>query len=234
MRRPLVLVTTDRRPPRPELSKTAPRVRPSRAEVFVNEAIVSHLRDAGAAVLLLAPGDGDAPELLGRVDAVVVTGGAFDIHPSHYGQTVIGRLDPVDDARTRMELALCRAALLQGVPILGICGGMQAMAVALGGTLFQDIRTHIPGAIDHEQPTDPATPWHPIAVDPAWTSLLPNAVNSTHHQSVEKPGPFSVIARAPDGVIEAIALPDHPFAVGVQWHPEWGDARVFEGVVRGR
>lgn len=231
MSRPRVLVTTDRRPPRPELGRREPRLRPPRAEFFVAEAVVEHLRRAGAAVLLVPPGDPSAAELLDVADALVVTGGAFDIHPQHYGQAVQGRLDPVDEGRTGMELALCRAALERGMPLLGICGGMQAMAVAAGGTLLQDIRAQVQGALEHEQPTDPATSWHPLEVEAAWQSLLPEAVNSTHHQAVDHPGPFSVIARASDGVIEAIALPGHPFAAGVQWHPEWLDGRVFGALV---
>ena len=231
MKRPLVLVTADRRPARPELDRLSPRVRPSRAVVFVAEAIVAHLRDAGAAVLVVPPGDPDAAELLAHADGLVVTGGAFDIHPRHYGQAVSGRLDAVDEGRTGMELAFCSAALGRGIPILGICGGMQAMAVALGGTLWQDLGTEVPGALEHEQPTDPALPWHDLAAEAGWQELLPAAVNSTHHQAVNHPGPFSVIARAPDGVTEAIALPGHPFAVGVQWHPEWLDARLYAALV---
>ena len=108
--------------------------------------------------------------------------------------------------------------------ILGICGGMQALAVAAGGTLLQDIKTQHPGAMEHEQTTDPSEPWHPISIE---TGLIRKAygcsilrVNSTHHQAVDDPGPFEVTATAPDGIIEAIEHPELECCVGVQWHPE--------------
>ena len=96
---------------------------------------------------------------------------------------------------------------------------MQAQAVALGGSLVQDIRTADPAALDHEQPTDPATPGHPLRTAPGW-AWLGDAVNSTHHQAVDRLGPLVAVAHAPDGVVEAVTLPGHPFYVGVQWHPE--------------
>jgi putative glutamine amidotransferase len=231
MARPVVLVTTDHRPARAEAPVRNGRVRPSRAEVHVYERIVERLREAGAAVLLLPPGDPDPLALLDLVDALVVTGGAADIHPAHYGQTVRGRLDGVDEARAGMELALAAAAIERGIPILGICGGLQAMAVASGGSLVQDIGTQIVGALEHEQPTDPAGAWHPIQVEEGWKDLFPEAVNSTHHQALEHCGALQPVARAPDGVIEAAVVPGHPFAMGVQWHPEWLDGPLFSKLV---
>lgn len=183
--------------------------------------------------MLLPPGDAAAAvELLDTVRAVVVTGGAVDLHPRHYGQAVLGRLDRVDEDRAALELTLARAAVDRGLPFLGVCGGMQTLAVALGGTLVQDIATARPGALEHEQPTDPATPWHPLVdVDPRWARWFPPAVNSTHHQAVDRPGPLAVVARAPDGIVEAVVLPDHPFCLGVQWHPEHLDGAVFTALV---
>lgn len=229
--RPLIGITCGQRrgPDGP-----GPRVRPGRLQVTLDECVVSRVRDAGGIALLLPPGDVEA---LGRIvsllDGVVVTGGAFDIHPSRYGQAVRGRLDPPDHARTDLELALLAAAYDRRLPVLGVCGGMQAMAVARGGTLIQDIATDRPGALDHEQSGDPAVPGHPLEVtDPAWVGRLPSAVNSTHHQAIDDPGEgLRVIARAPDGVVEAVALPDHPFYVGVQWHPELLDGLLYRLLV---
>lgn len=224
-----VLVSCGAREARPEYSRTTPRVRPSRAEVFVAQAIVERLQRAGASVLLIPPG-GEG-ELLEVADALVLTGGAFDIPPHLYGQKVLGRLDGVDERRSMTEIALCKGALERGIPLLGICGGMQVMAVATGGTLFQDIHTQIPGALEHEQPTDPATPWHPLLTEAPWNSLLPTHVNSTHHQAIQDPGACSIIARAPDGVAEALTLAGHPFAIGVQWHPEWREQALFDALL---
>lgn len=223
----LVAVTCDRRPESP--TRPGPRVRPPRPEVFVGENVVLRLRRGGAGVVLLPPGDPAAGlELLAHARGLVITGGAFDIHPRHYGQVVSARLDRVDEDRTTLELELARRAVALGIPVLGLCGGMQALAVALGGSLVQDIRERWPEALEHEQPTDPALRWHPLEhAHP----LLPAAVNSTHHQAVDDPGPMRVVARAPDGVIEAVELPGHPFCIGVQWHPELLDDALFAALV---
>jgi putative glutamine amidotransferase len=239
-RAPLVLITCDRRDAGPPADPAARRHRPRRAEAYVNEALVDQLRACGARVLLVPAGDAAPEALLDRADAVVVTGGAHDIHPRHYGQAVTARIDRVEDARVGMELALLRACVAHDVPLLGLCGGMQALAVALGGTLVQDIRTSRPDALDHEQPQDPALPGHPLR---AWGPLagrVGSAVNSTHHQAVDATGPLEVCAVAPDGVIEAVHLPGHRFALGVQWHPELlgvgiegarTDTRILEALV---
>ena len=242
--RPIIALTADRRPA--GSPKAGPRVRPSRPEVFVAEALVQRLRAAGAEVVLLPPLSAD-PEALaahlfdsGLVTGLVISGGAFDIHPSHYGQAVAARLDRVDDERTRLELSLARAALSRGVACLGVCGGMQVMAVASGGSLVQDIRAANPAAADHEQPTDPACPAHAVhLLSDAARSLFEVDVlhvNSTHHQAVADPGAAEIVGRAPDGTAELTMVTDGRFAVGVQWHPELLDdpssARLFAALTR--
>ncbi len=230
MRRPLIAITCDRRDG--GAPSVGPRVRPPRAQVFLNEVLVARVRAAGGIPVLLPPGGADAVEdLLAVVNGVIVTGGAMDIHPRHYGQDVVARLDRVEEDRTALELTLARACAERGVPLLGICGGMQALAVALGGTLVQDIGTQVHGALEHEQPTDPASAWHPLEATGRWAPLVGAAVNSTHHQAVADAGPLAVFGRAPDGVIEAVALPGHPFCLGVQWHPELLDGRLFTAMV---
>lgn len=222
--RPVVAITCDRRPAGPAVARPGV-TRPARAEVFLAEALVEQVRAAGGVPVVLPPGDAaGAAAVLHRIDALVVAGGAFDIHPSHYGQAVAARLDRVDEGRTSLELALVQGAVARDLPLLGVCGGMQALAVALGGTLHQ----HVDG---HEQPTDPATPWHALVPDGAAPAWLPREVNSTHHQAVDAPGPLGVLARAPDGVIEALGLHGARFCVGVQWHPELLDAGVVGALV---
>mgnify|MGYP003349927482 FL=1 len=138
----------------------------------------------------------------------------------------MGRLDRVSMERASLEIALCTRAIERGMPFLGICGGMQTLAVAMGGSLIQDIATQCPDAGLHEQPTSPDLPWHGLRTEKGW-EWLGERVNSTHHQAIDRPGSLSVVGRAPDGIIEAVIVKDHPFAIGVQWHPEWLDKALF-------
>lgn len=227
MKRPVVAVTCDRRDL--GMKPVSARIRPARPEVYVNEAVVERLREAGAIVLLIPPGDPDGGlEVLKRADALVITGGAHDIHPRHYGQAVSARLDRTDDARTGLELELARGAMRRGMPMLGVCGGMQVMIVAGGGTLIQ----HVEG---HEQATDPAEAWHPLVAEEGGPREILEALgvdsNSTHHQAVGELGPFAVLARAPDGVVEAVYRPEARYCVGVQGHPELRSGALFAALV---
>jgi putative glutamine amidotransferase len=203
--------------------------------VRLNVAYTDAVRSAGGMPLVVPPGTRVDAELVAGFDAVVLTGGAFDIHPSHYGAAVLGRLDAPSEDRTLTELDLARHCLAHDVPILGVCGGLQALAVAAGGTLIQDIGSEVVGALQHEQLTDPAAASHTVAAS-GWLAERMGVslqVNSTHHQAVADPGPFEVVGRAPDGVIEALVLPGHRCCVGVQWHPELlGDFRLYEALLR--
>ncbi|MCB9742539.1 MAG: gamma-glutamyl-gamma-aminobutyrate hydrolase family protein [Alphaproteobacteria bacterium] len=217
----IVLVTTDRREggPAPE----GPRVRPQRPQYTVSHPYVEAVRRAGGTPLLLPPSEPDLEALLERVDAVVLTGGDFDIPPERYGQETSTAIGHVDAVRADAELRLARLCVARDVPVLGVCAGMQVLAVATGGSLIQDIRTELPEAEEHEQPTDPAQGWHQVFLEGSMLrQVLGRApvVNSTHHQAVLDPGELRVTARAPDGVIEAIEMANHRFCLGVQWHPE--------------
>ena len=230
---PVILVTTDRRdggPPPPGQR----RVRPRRSEVWLGENYVEAVIKAGGVPLLVPPADTDVELLLDLCDGVVLTGGHFDIHPAWYGRPVEARLDRVEEQRTAMELELARACINRGRPVLGICGGMQALAVAAGGSLIQDIATQVGSTIDHEQLSDPAEPWHKVRFDSAVKHIFEATahVNSTHHQAVADPGSLTVVGRSDDGVIEAVFGEGDHFVLGVQWHPELlGDIRPYQALV---
>ncbi|MBL8952786.1 MAG: gamma-glutamyl-gamma-aminobutyrate hydrolase family protein [Myxococcaceae bacterium] len=163
---------------------------------------------------------------LDRISGVVITGGAFDIPPEAYGESARDGLGVLKPGRTAFESLVIHAALARNLPVLGVCGGMQLLNVALGGTLYQDIGKEMPNARPHEQTHDRTQPAHPIDIKEG--TVLADCVgkgqlmvNSTHHQAVKAVGPKLVVtATSPDGVIEAIEAPTHTFAVGVQWHPE--------------
>jgi putative glutamine amidotransferase len=183
------------------------------------------VRDAGGLPLPLCYGDAPvAGAYLALCDGLVLPGGDFDIEPERYGEARRASCGPARPERTAFEWALLEAALADRLPVLGICGGMQLLDVVRGGRLYQDLREDL--GLAHEQPPPKDVPSHPVHIVPG--TLLarlvgeaPLGVNSTHHQAVSRPGEgVLVTARAPDGVVEAIELPDLPFAVGVQWHPE--------------
>jgi len=228
----VILVTADRRAPTG--FKDVPRVRPKRPEVWVKEFYTDAVRAAGGVPLVIPPGEADVDQLLAIADGLLLTGGDFDIHPSLYGEEVEGRLDRIEPARTNLELALAEAAVRKRVPVLGICGGLQALCVATGGSLIQHLSTEI---INHEQATDDATTAHGVRLATPVTQWMGDRVdvNSTHHQAVKAPGNSLIAAgwSEPDGVIEVIASPEpNVFAVGVQWHPEaLGDIRLYEALV---
>ena len=181
-----------------------------------------------------------AEAMLDRLDALVITGGAFDVGPALYGDTTAHAATTLKAARTEAELALLRGALRRDMPVLGICGGEQLLAVGLGGTLIQHIPDAVPNALAHEQPNPRDQPGHEIAITPgtrlaAITGAASLKVNSAHHQAVRAPGSARVNAVAPDGVIEGIEDPARRFCIGVQWHPEFlinaADRRLFDALV---
>jgi len=182
-----------------------------------------------------------APDYLDQLDALVVTGGAFDVDPVLYGEGERHATVMLKEGRTAAELALTRGALERNLPVLGICGGQQLLAVALGGTLIQHIPDSIADPLEHEQTNPRHEPGHQVAIVPG--TLLHRIagssemrVNSAHHQAVRDPGPHAIIdALAPDQVIEGIEDPRYRFCLGVQWHPEFfidpGDRRIFDAFV---
>ncbi|MFJ4781372.1 gamma-glutamyl-gamma-aminobutyrate hydrolase family protein [Streptomyces sp. NPDC088762] len=186
---------------------------------------------AGGAAVLLPPDEpGAAAEVLSRVDGLVVAGGP-DVDPVRYGAARDSRTGAPATVRDEWELALIAAALDSSMPVLGICRGMQALNVALGGTLIQ----HIDGHFD----TPGATSWHPVRPVPGtrYAALVPEEadVPTYHHQAVDRLGRGLIAsAHALDGTVEAIELPDPAagWVMGVQWHPERDkDTRVMASLV---
>jgi putative glutamine amidotransferase len=167
-----------------------------------------------------------------RLDGIVVSGGNFDIHPKYYGEAAIDVLGQIKEERTDFELGLISLALQRDLPLLGVCGGAQAINVALGGSLYQDIPTQIPNAGEHQQGNLKELGGHPIKIHHG-TKLKQIVgqesleVNTTHHQAVKKLGTGLIVnATAEDDVIEGIESKEHSFVLGVQWHPEALVARV--------
>lgn len=166
-------------------------------------------------------------DLYDRLDGLLFSGGG-DISLEYFEGEPHPRIDGVDQARDQVELGLLRAAAAQGKPLLGICRGAQVMNVALGGTLYTHIPGQLPGALDHDYPGSLRREIvHPVQVEESafaaevfGETLL--QVNSLHHQGLKEIAPsLHVAGRAPDGLVEVVELPDHPFAIAVQWHPEW-------------
>jgi putative glutamine amidotransferase len=174
----------------------------------------------------------DIPDLVSRLDGLLVTGSRSNLEPHHYGRALERAESPKDPARDATALPLIREALAQGVPIFAICRGLQELNVALGGTLHQQVHL-IPDKFDHRMvqglPYEEAYgPRHPVALTPGGLlhRLIGKAevpVNSLHWQAIDRLADgLRIEAVAPDGVIEAVSVREAgSFALGVQWHPEY-------------
>ncbi|MFF3614055.1 gamma-glutamyl-gamma-aminobutyrate hydrolase family protein [Streptomyces sp. NPDC002580] len=184
---------------------------------------------SGGLAVMLPPDDPDlAGETVARLDAVVVAGGP-DVDPARYGAERSPRTGPPAPERDAWELALIRAALDSGTPLLGVCRGQQLLNVALGGTLVQHLDGHVKdiGVVGHHEVTPvPGTRYAGLVPGPC-------QVPTYHHQAVDRLGTGLVAcAHAADGTVEAIELPGPAWVLGVQWHPEMGDdLRVMRGLI---
>jgi putative glutamine amidotransferase len=188
---------------------------PGKAEPYAEA-----LRQAGIEPVLISP---EAPRSLSGLHGLLLSGGT-DLNPARYGASPHPANETPDDARDTLEAGLLAEALDTGRPVLAICRGMQLFNVAHGGTLIQHLENSAAHVVRGD---DLALPAHRILVEPgtrlaAILGAGAHAVNSRHHQAVERVGAgLRVTARStPDGVIEALERSDGGFAVAVQWHPE--------------
>jgi putative glutamine amidotransferase len=219
------------------------------AHTVENRFVVQHVGErnlraiaevTGALPLMFAasPDITDIETLLSVVDGVLLTGGRANVHPSHFGAEPDPRYEPYDVARDALSLALSRECVARGVPLFGVCRGLQEMNVAFGGSLHPEIRD-LPGRMNHRMPRTETGEIHPDATlvfaDRHDVRLTPGGafarlmgkdvirVNSLHGQGILEPGARVLVEGvAEDGTIEAIRIDGaRGFALGVQWHAEY-------------
>jgi len=185
---------------------------------------ISAVRRAGGIPVAIPPGEPKADTLLDKIDGWIFCGGG-DVGPHHYNGTHHETIYMVDDERDTSEIDLVKHVIAAGVPTFAICRGIHVVNVSLGGTLYEDLPDMVGQKVQHRlPPREPVT--HPVTVKPG-TRLMQILNTSTvspmswHHQGIKKLAPGLIVsAIAPDNVIEGIEMPDHPWLLGVQWHPE--------------
>lgn len=185
---------------------------------------VDAVRRAGGIPLLLPPGEPYAESLLVQLEGLILTGGG-DIDPALYGGAPHPAIYMIDPERDKSEIALVQYSVQSALPTLGICRGSQVINVALGGTLIEHLPDAVGETILHRLPPREPTQ-HSIRLTPG--SRLAEILfqeeflaPSWHHQAIRRPAPgLKVVGQAPDGTAEAVEMADHPWLIGVQWHPE--------------
>ena len=193
---------------------------------YVNKDYVDAVIKAGG-VPLIIPFNTDKEVIISQaqvIDGLIISGG-HDVSPYNYGQEPSPLLGETFPERDAYEMLLLEESKKRNLPILGICRGSQIINVAAGGTLYQDLSL-IPGnVLKHNQVSKPTLKTHKIQIEE--NSIISEIfgketmVNSFHHQALDKvAGDFKVVARASDGIVEAIQHKTYKFLVGVQWHPE--------------
>ncbi len=204
-----------------------PQIFPGSDNILTRPGYMTEVQAAGGIPVLMPPTEDQQviADLISRADGLLVPGGQ-DVHPSAYGEEVLPACGLTQEWRDRMEFLALEAAMEAGKPVFCICRGIQTLNVYLGGSLFQDIPTQYETTIVHsmEKPTN--RHWHDVTIgkDTPLYELLKQdviGVNSCHHQAIRRLGKgLQVMAEAPDGIIEAVWMPDRPFVWGVQWHQE--------------
>ena len=219
LRLPLIDITAD------DLDTVSGVARAAKSALTLPYRYVSAIERAGGIPVVLPNVTAKSTRYLSFLDGLVLSGGDFDIHPRYYGVKAIRQLGTIKARRTEFELGIAVGAMNCDLPVLGICGGAQAINVALGGTLFQDIATELGSSADKHTSKN-TNGGHAVRIEPV-SKLFKIirrqhiTVNTSHHQAVKGLGRGLIVnALANDGVIEGIESTRHTFVLGVQWHPE--------------
>lgn len=188
---------------------------------LIQFAYVRSLTVAGARVVILPPDSVD-DDVLDRVDGLVLAGGA-DVDPARFGARALPTTDAPQVERDAGELLLYRGARQRAMPVLGICRGLQIMAVAQGGSLLQHLPDVVGGTRHQDAPgtfNDHGAVFAPDSLVARIVGATQATVNSSHHQGVAEAGRLRVTGWADDGTLEVAEDPSATFVLGVQWHPE--------------
>lgn len=208
----------------PPLIAVLPLHNSERPDPRIGYAYLDSIANAGGRPVMVRPEELSPPES-SPFRGVLAPGGS-DLDPALYGEAENGAVGPFDRARDEAILDVIRRTVAADLPLFCICFGAQALNVALGGTLYQDLPAQYPGALPHRQQEPGHLPAHELALTPGGllhriTGRERIGVNSFHHQSIHRLGSGLVVdAVADDGVIEAVALPEKRFVLGAQFHPE--------------
>jgi putative glutamine amidotransferase len=197
-------------------------------KLFINEDYIHAITQAGGVPLILPIAIDSATVIayVTLIDGLLLSGGD-DITPLLYGEEPSPKLMTTRPERDQFEIALIKETLKQKKPILGICRGLQILNVALGGTLYQDIPSEVPEKlVQHRQQSKEHVATHSVDLSAGskMKAIMKSdtlITNSFHHQSIKNLAPgLEVVAKARDGIIEGIEMPDAKFVLAVQWHPE--------------
>lgn len=203
---------------------------------------VDGVRRAGAIPVLIPPGETQIESIMSTLDGLILAGGG-DINPELYGGTLHETIYNLDSERDKAEMAIARRAIESRMPTLGICRGTQIINVTLGGTLFEHLPDVVGEKVLHRLPPREPTE-HVVSLEQSSRlaeilGTVECSIASWHHQAIRDVADgLRVIARAPDGTIEAVEMPDNPFLLAVQWHPELtagrdaAQQRLFDNIVR--